>query len=84
MVPEKNGLQEKWSPEKWSSEKWSPENWSPGNSKTKNRGVGVEHRGVCVCVCVCVCMCVCEMLGCDRSMKTQNSETNPKHGNKKS
>ena len=28
--------------------------------------------------------CVCGMLGCDQSMKTQNSETNPKHGNKKS
>ena len=44
---------EKWSPKngsrkKWSSEKWSPENWSPGNSETKNRGVSVEHRGVCV------------------------------------
>ena len=24
-----------------------PEKWSPGNSETKNRGVGVEHRGVC-------------------------------------
>ena len=33
MVPEKNGPREK---------------WSPGNSETNNRGVGVEHRGVCV------------------------------------
>ena len=47
MVPE-NCPREKWSPENWSPEKWSPENWSPGNSETKNRGVGVEHRGVCV------------------------------------
>ena len=34
-------------------EKSCPENWSPGNSETKNRGVGVEFRGVC------------GMLGCD-------------------
>ena len=33
MVPEKNGPRQK---------------WSPGNSETNNRGVGVEHRGVCV------------------------------------
>ena len=32
-------------PGKMVHEKWSPENWSPGNSETKNRGVGVEHRG---------------------------------------
>ena len=43
MVSEKNRPREK-----SSSENWSPENWSPGNSETKNRGVGVEHRGVCV------------------------------------
>ena len=29
-------------------------------------------------------VCVCEMLGCDQSMKTQNSTTNPKLENKKS
>ena len=63
MVPGKNGPREKWYPEKWSPEnwspenwsqenwspeKWSPENWSPENSETKNRGVSVEQRGVCV------------------------------------
>ena len=36
---------------------------SPENSETKNRGVSVEHRGVC------------EILGCDQSMKTQNLKT---------
>ena len=60
-------------PEKWSPEKWSPEKWSPWNSETKNRGVVVEHRGVCV-----------ECSGCDQSMKTQNLTTNTKLGNKKS
>ena len=88
MIPEKwsrkNGPREKWSSEKLSPKngprkngprkKWSPENWSPTNSETKNRGVGVEHRGLCVC----------GMLGCNQSTKTQNSTTNPKHGNKKS
>ena len=44
----------------------------PENSETKNRGVSVEHRGVC------------GMLGCDQSMKTQKSTTNPKLGNKES
>ena len=52
MVPEKSSPEksspEKWSPEKWSPEKESPQNWSPGNSETKNRGVSVEHRGMCV------------------------------------
>ena len=42
------------------------------NSESKNCGVSVEHRGVC------------GMLGCDQSMKTRNSTTNPKLGNKKS
>ena len=61
--PGKNGPREKWSRkngsrkngprkigprQKWSSEKWSPESWSPGISETKSRGVGVEHRGVCM------------------------------------
>ena len=47
-----------WIPEKWSpgkmvpgkivpEENGPPENWSPGNSK-KNRGMSIEHRGVCV------------------------------------
>ena len=36
------------------------------NMETKNRGVSVEHRVVCVC----------RMFGCDQSMKTQNSTTN--------
>ena len=55
MVPEKNR------PRKNGPRK----KWSPENSETKNRGAGVEHRGVCVC----------GMLGCDQSMKTQNSTT---------
>ena len=38
MVPEKNGIRKNGPRQKW----------SPGNSETKNRGVGVEHRGVCV------------------------------------
>ena len=38
-------------------------------SETKNRGMSVEHRGLCVCVCVCVCV-------CDQFMKSQNSTTN--------
>ena len=42
------------------------------NTETKNRGVSVEHRGVCVC----------GMFGCDQFMKTQNSTTNTKLGNK--
>ena len=65
---------ENWSPEKWSPEKLSPENWSPENSETKICRVSVEYRGVCVCVC--------GMLGFDQSVKTQNSETNPKLDNK--
>ena len=44
----------------------------PGKLTIENRGVGVVHRGGC------------GMLGCDQSMKTQNSTTNPKLGNKKS
>ena len=43
MVPGKNG-----SRKKWLTENWSPEKWSPENSETKNRGVSVEHRGVCM------------------------------------
>ena len=38
------------------------------NSETKNRGAGVEHRGMCV----------------ECSKQTQNSQTTPKLGNKKS
>ena len=54
MVPEKM-VPEKWSPGNWSLGKWSPGNWSPekwslGISETKNLGVGVKHRDVCVCV----------------------------------
>ena len=53
MVPGKNGPQKngprKNGPRKnGPREKWSPEKWSPGNSETKNRGVSVEHRCVCV------------------------------------
>ena len=73
------GIPEKWSPENWSPEKWSPENWSPGNSETKNRGVGVEHRGVCV-----ECWDVINLWKPKTRQQTQNSETNPKDGNKKS
>ena len=48
-------------PEKWSSENGPREKWFgklvpgkmvPENSETKNRGMSVKHRGVCVCVCV--------------------------------
>ena len=73
MVPEKN------SPRKngpW--EKWSSKNWSPGNSETKNRGVGVEHRGACV-----ECWDVINLRK-PKTTQSQNSETNAKHGNKKS
>ena len=48
MVPEKRGPRKNGPQEKWSPEYWCPEKWSPGNSETKNRRVGVEHRGVCV------------------------------------
>ena len=72
----KNGPRGKNPREKMVPGKLVPEKMVPENSETKNRGVSVEHRGVCVCVCVCVC----GMLGCDQSMKT----TNPKLGNKKS
>ena len=93
----------KLSPEKWFPKKWSPENWSPKKKslekcpskivlRQKNPGKMVPeklrnekswggHRAS---------WCVCGMLGCDQSMKTQNStqtqnsETNPKLGNKKS
>ena len=77
--PRKNGPREKWSLENWSPEKWSPENWSPGNQETKNRGVGVEHRGVCV-----ECWDVVNLEIPKTRQRTQNSETKPKYDNKKS
>ena len=85
---------EKWSAEKWSPGKIAPgkivlekngarknglrEKWSPGNSETKNRRVGVEHRGVCV-----ECWDVINLWKPKTRQQTQNSETNPKHGYKK-
>ena len=45
----------------------------------KNRWVDVEHRGMCV-----ECWDVINLLKPKTRQQTQNSETNPKHGNKKS
>ena len=47
MVPGKM-IPEKWSPGKMVPGKMVRGKRSPGNSETKNRGVSVEHRGVCV------------------------------------
>ena len=92
--PWKNGPREKWSPEKWSprkmvpgkivrgklvSGKMFPENWSPGNSETKDRGASVEHRGVYV-----ECWNVINLRKSETRQQTENSETNPKLGDKKS
>ena len=59
--------------------KMAPENWSLGNSQSKNRGVGVKHRGMCVEY-----WDVIKLWKLKTRQHTQNSETNPKHGNKKS
>ena len=53
---------------KWSPKKWSPENWSPGNSETKNF---VE------------CWVVINLWKPKTRQQTQKSETNSKHGNRK-
>ena len=74
-----NWSPENWSPENWSPENWSPEKWSPGNSETKNRGVSVEHRGVCV-----ECSDVINLWKPKTRQQTQNSKTISKLGNKKS
>ena len=49
------------------------------NSETKNRGVSVEHCGVCV-----ECSDVTNLWKPKTRQQTQNSETNPKLGEKKS
>ena len=79
IVPRKNSPRKNSPRKNGPREKWSPENWSPGNSETKNRGVGVKHRGVCV-----VCWVVIDIWQPKTRQQTQNSETNPKHENKKS
>ena len=75
-------------PGKMVPEKWSPGRMVPGESvlgkmvsgklvpgKLRNKKPWEERRAS---------WCVCGMLRCDQSMKTQNSETNPKLGNEKS
>ena len=66
MVPEKNGLREKWSPGKMVLGKLVP-------GKLRNEKSWVGRRAS---------WCVCEIFGCDKSMKIQNSTTNTKLGNK--
>ena len=48
MISEKNGCRENGPRKNGPWRNGLREKWSPGNSETKNRGVGVEHRGVCV------------------------------------
>ena len=78
--PRKNGPREKWFPEKWPPGKMVPGKLVPGKivpgklvlGKLRNRKSWGGGRAS---------WCVCGMLGCDQSMKTQNSRTNPKLGN---
>ena len=96
----KNGPREKWFSEKWSPRKMVPEkndpqkNGPPGKMATgkmipgKNgpRKIGpreTQKRKI-VRWASSIVVCVCGMLACNQSMKTQNSTTNPKLGNKKS
>ena len=79
----------KWIPEKWSSEKWSLEKWFPrkmvsGKMAPDKNGPRETQKRKIVGWASSIVVCMCGMLGCDQSMKTQDSETNLKHGNKKS
>ena len=85
MIPGKKDP-EKWSSEKWSPEKWPPEKMVPGKlvpgkmvpgklvpRKVRNEKSWGERRASWY---------VCGMFWCNQSMKTQNSTTNTKLGNK--
>ena len=93
MVPGKMVPREKWSLEKWSSRKMVPGKMVPG--KLLSGKLGTEKSWGVECWNVINLWkpkirqetqnswCVCGIFRCDQSMKTQNSETNPKLGNKK-
>ena len=73
-------------PEKWSSEKWSPKNGPRKNGPRKicprKNGPRETQKRKNVGWASNIVVCVCGMLGCDQSIKTQNSTTNPKLENK--
>ena len=80
MVPGKNGPRRKGSSEKWSPRKMVPGKLVPGkmvsgklvpgNSETKNRGLDVEHRRVCM-----ECWDVINLWKPKTRKRTQNTET---------
>ena len=71
MIPGKNGPRKNGPQEKWSPEEWPPGKMVPGKLRNEQSSGGRRAS-----------WCVSEMFGCDQSMKTQNSTTNTKLGNK--